>query len=90
MLGAAHYTGGMHAMPHKLRTAALAEYYGVSRRTVERWRLAGMPSVQIGTVVIYDLGEVDAWLRAHSRTAPTASAITAARRGPGRPRRTAK
>lgn len=44
----------------------LAREWKVSVRTVERWRAAGCPAVQVsrGSALRFRLGEVEAWVRA--------------------------
>lgn len=41
----------------------IAAHFGVSLRTVRRWRAAGCPSRKMGAARRYRLSEVDAWLR---------------------------
>jgi len=40
---------------------ALARHYGVSTRTVRRWRAGGMPSRSFGGVRRYRLSECEHW-----------------------------
>lgn len=40
---------------------ALATYYGVSTRTIRRWRAGGMPSRVFGCVRRYRLSECEHW-----------------------------
>lgn len=44
-----------------LTERALAVHYGVSERTVRRWRLAGMPSRMLGGSRRFRLREVEDW-----------------------------
>ena len=46
---------------------ALARHYGVSTRTVRRWRAGGMPSRLFGGVRRYRLSECERWHEARSR-----------------------
>ena len=46
---------------------AVARHYGVSTRTIRRWRAAGMPSRSIGGVRRYRLSECEDW---HERREP--------------------
>jgi hypothetical protein len=46
---------------------AVARHYGVSTRTVRRWRAAGMPSRSIGGARRYRLSECEHW---HERREP--------------------
>jgi len=41
----------------------LASYFGVSVRTIGRWRAEGMPAKKTENGYIYDLGAVDRWRR---------------------------
>ena len=40
---------------------AIARHFGVSTRTVRRWRVAGMPSRSIGGVRRYRLSACESW-----------------------------
>ncbi|WP_439492392.1 helix-turn-helix transcriptional regulator [Bosea sp. (in: a-proteobacteria)] len=61
----------------------LAKIVRVDKRTVVRWRAAGMPcSVSRGTVVRVDLEEVKAWLK----NRPAVAAVKESVRQVGRPR----
>ena len=40
---------------------AIARHFGVSTRTVRRWRMAGMPSRSIGGVRRYRLSACESW-----------------------------
>lgn len=49
----------------------VADRYRVSRRTVRRWVIAGMPvAIRRGTMVRYDPAAVEAWLRRNSEPGP--------------------
>ena len=52
------------------RESEVAEFLGVSARTLQgwRWRGGGPPFHRIGSAIRYDLGEVRAWLDAQRRT----------------------
>jgi excisionase family DNA binding protein len=39
----------------------LADYYGVSTRTIQRWTQQGMPAMRIGGTVRYQVSRTDAW-----------------------------
>ena len=57
-----------------LSTDQVAEALGVSRRTVDRWKAAGCPSMRIPPrLVRYSLAEVIAWLREQERAEDDAS-----------------
>lgn len=75
--------------PRLLRVAQVVDGYGVSRRTIERWRRQGAPFMKVGEIVLVAPQELDAWLRTRScRPAPSpAPADDPPRRGPGRPRK---
>jgi excisionase family DNA binding protein len=55
-------------MEHLLHTPALAERLGVSRRTIEDWRLHGTGPrfVRVGRRVAYREADVAAWLEANA------------------------
>ncbi len=40
----------------------IAEYLGVTVRTVERWQHAGLPHRRVGGVNRYRASEVDSWM----------------------------
>ena len=42
---------------------AVSRHFGVSTRTVRRWRAAGMPSLLVGGARRYRIGEVERWHR---------------------------
>jgi excisionase family DNA binding protein len=46
-----------------LTIADIAAGMGVSRRTVERWVEAGLPTRRVGGLVRFSRAEADAWLR---------------------------
>jgi predicted DNA-binding transcriptional regulator AlpA len=52
-------------MSQKLRKRALADRYGVTTKTIDRWsqdpRLGFPRPVHINTTPIWDLGEVERW-----------------------------
>lgn len=43
---------------------AIARHFGVTARTVRKWRLAGMPSRRVEGSRRYRLSQVDQWLAA--------------------------
>lgn len=45
-----------------LTTDELCELFKVSRRTIERWRKAGMPFIKIGSNVRFKQREVLKWI----------------------------
>jgi excisionase family DNA binding protein len=47
---------------------ALARYFGVSTRTVRRWRREGMPSRRVGGGRRYRISLADVWLDRMERT----------------------
>ena len=75
--------------PEMLRgDAEAARRYRVTRRTIIRWRHAGMPHVLVGRVLLIPVAEADAWLLAHRRgEVPAPDPEPAPRRKAGRPRR---
>jgi len=52
-------------MSQKLRKRAMADRYGVTTKTIDRWsqdsRLAFPQPLRIGATPIWDLGEVERW-----------------------------
>lgn len=44
--------------------AAIARHFGVTTRTVRKWRLNGLPSRRVEGSRRYRLSQVDAWLMA--------------------------
>jgi hypothetical protein len=53
--------GGSGAWEPWLDERALAHHYGVSTRTVRRWRVRGMPSRVFGGVRRYRLSDCERW-----------------------------
>ena len=53
-----------HAWEPWCSEAAVARHYGVTTRTVRRWRRAGAPSRRVEGSRRYRLSEVDRWLSA--------------------------
>jgi excisionase family DNA binding protein len=47
-----------------LRERQLAQHFGVSERTIRRWRHAGMPSKLLGGSRRFRLSDVEAWHQA--------------------------
>ena len=47
-----------------LSTRQVAEYCGISPRTLEKWRISGQGPVyrKVGRQVRYDQADIDAWL----------------------------
>ena len=62
----------------KLSTAQAAEYLGLGKSTLDKLRIAGggPPFIKIGSRVLYDVDDLDAWLVQHKR-ASTSSLIPA-------------
>ena len=58
-------------MSQKLRKRAMADRYGVTTKTIDRWsqdsRLAFPQPLRIGATPIWDLGEVERWERERAR-----------------------
>jgi excisionase family DNA binding protein len=54
-----------------LTTREAAEYLGLSRHTLNQWRLRGRGPAfcQLGRAIRYRLGDLDAWARANRRGA---------------------
>lgn len=53
----------MSAITGRLRAEVeIAAEYGVSQRTLARWRAAGLPHTRVNGRVMYRLSEVDAYL----------------------------
>ncbi len=50
-----------------LSKEALAEYVGVSPRTVKTWREKGLPGRKLGRVVMFEVSEVEAWIDREGR-----------------------
>jgi excisionase family DNA binding protein len=50
--------------PEYLDTAATAELTGISKSTLEKWRVAGnkIPFIRAGRLVKYDSEDVRAWM----------------------------
>jgi predicted DNA-binding transcriptional regulator AlpA len=59
----------------KLDTARAAEYLGLGKSTLDKFRLTGGGPVyiQIGKRVTYDPKDLDAWAASHKRTRTSAS-----------------
>ena len=47
-----------------MRVEAITKALGISRATLYRWIDRGLPHHRVGRVVLFDLDEVDSWLRA--------------------------
>jgi excisionase family DNA binding protein len=45
-----------------LSKEALAEYLGVSTRTIKTWRARGLPGRKVGREVMFELSEVEQWI----------------------------
>jgi excisionase family DNA binding protein len=55
-------------MSEYLRSAALAEKLGITRRTLIDWRNAGLiPFIKINNTILFDAAEVDAALKRFER-----------------------
>ena len=54
----------------RLRQAEAAEFLGVKPRTLEKWRYVGggPPFFKLGSAVVYDVAELEAWLATRKRT----------------------
>ena len=52
-----------------LSTEAAARRFGLSPRTLEKWRLTGggPPYLKLGRIVRYDLGDMETWLEEQVR-----------------------
>ena len=52
------------ALPARMNTATAAEYCGLAESTLRTWRHIhkGPTSYSLGTKVIYDRADLDAWL----------------------------
>lgn len=46
-----------------LRLADLMEQVRVSRSTIHRWLRQGLPRHKVGRIVLFDLQEVEEWIR---------------------------
>ena len=57
------------AAPVHLRAAAAAAYCGLSKSTLDKYRLTGEGPVflKLGRAVFYDIKDVDQWLLDHRR-----------------------
>jgi predicted DNA-binding transcriptional regulator AlpA len=59
-------------MSHKLRKRAMAERYGVTTKTIDRWvadpRLRFPAPIRINVTPIWDLAEVERWERDRARS----------------------
>lgn len=60
------HKGGAGASPELVTGAELARLLSVSRTTVHRLRLEGMPAVRMGDTFRYHLGDCLAWLKARN------------------------
>jgi phage terminase Nu1 subunit (DNA packaging protein) len=58
-----------HVYEPWIDAAALARHFGVSSRTVRRWRDAGMPSGAFGGARRYRVGECERWHSERERNA---------------------
>jgi len=61
----------MDSVPNKLRTEAAARYVGLAPSTLAKMRVRGdgPPFSKAGArVVVYDIDDLDDWLRASRRT----------------------
>jgi predicted DNA-binding transcriptional regulator AlpA len=63
----------MDAAPYQklhIRTQQAAEYLGLSASNLEKMRMRGdgPTYAKLGRVVIYALGDLDTWVKAHKRT----------------------
>lgn len=47
-----------------MRVEAITKALGISRATLYRWLDRGLPHHKVGRVVLFDLDEVEAWLKA--------------------------
>jgi hypothetical protein len=66
------YLAGLRLFTGKrtFNNKTLSEYLGISTRTLQNWRDAGMISfTQIKEVIIYSEDDVDAFLKKHKRVA---------------------
>ena len=48
--------------PRFLSKEALARVLGVPERTVKTWRSKGLPGIQVGRHVMYELAECEKWI----------------------------
>lgn len=53
--------------PGALDTADAAQYTGIARATLKKWRTTGVgpPYVRAGTKIVYLIEDLDQWLRDH-------------------------
>lgn len=53
----------------RLDTDAAAQYVGVSRSSMNKWRVTGGGPIfiKIGNRVVYDVSDLDTWLVEHKR-----------------------
>jgi Helix-turn-helix domain len=70
----------MDSLPSKLRTGAAARYVGLAPATLAKMRMRGdgPPFSKAGArVVVYDIDDLDEWLRATRRTSTRSNSIMA-------------
>jgi len=62
----------------RIRTADAASYLGLSKSTLEKYRISGAGPVyaSLGRVIVYDVEDLDAWVDARKRTS-TSEAVPA-------------
>jgi hypothetical protein len=64
--GAVHeFTIPIHQAPPRLGREKLAEHYGVSLATVDRWRERGCPYINIGRPE-FNIEDVETWMKKHA------------------------
>lgn len=49
-----------------MRVEAITKALGISRATLYRWVERGLPNHKVGRVVLFDLDEVERWIRAQA------------------------
>jgi excisionase family DNA binding protein len=64
----------------KLSTQEAADYLGLGKSTLDKLRVIrndGPPFFKVGTRIVYDVADLDAWLAGHRRTSTSAPSIPA-------------
>ena len=57
-------------------TQELRDRLGVSRATIYRWRLKGMPVTKVGYNIVYDYEKVLEWVKQKNLTNPLFKALS--------------
>ena len=50
-------------MQNKITIDAVAEMFNVNKHTVRNWIKKGMPHYKVGSVLRFDLAEVEQWVK---------------------------